>query len=175
MRPLALCLAACALVFSLAATAQQPAPAPRPAPDGWYALAPGEAALVFMLRSYGGDTVFDIRDASGKSVDRITLPERRTVLAQYRVAPGSYSVTIVGRELQAKARAGLFSAMGFAPTHIPAADGKPASIMPDFAPFAAFLAPAMEARIDPLVALGTTDFLPPKAIEATALDFHIVE
>jgi hypothetical protein len=166
-------LALFALIFAQGAEAQNAAPPV--AAEGWYALAPGESALVFMLRSYGGGTVFDVVDGTGRSIDRVTLPERRTILLQYRVSPGGYSVTILGRELKTNARAGLFAAMGFAPTHMPAADGKPASIMPDYAPFAAYTALSMESRIDPLVALGTTDFLPLKKIDATTLDFRVVE
>lgn len=160
-------LFAVAVIFSSGARAQNAAP------EGWYALAPGESALVFMLRSYGGDTVFDIVDETGKSIDRVTLPERRTILLQYRAAPGIYRASILGRELKANARPGLFTAMGFSPTHIPAADGKPASIMPDYAPFAIYTALSMEQRIAPLAALGTTDFLPPKKIEATTLEFRL--
>jgi hypothetical protein len=166
-------LAGFAVLFSTGGDAQNAAPPP--APEGWYELAKDESALVFMLRSYGGDTVFDVFDDNGKSIDRVTLPERRTILLQYRVTPGTYRATFLGRTLEAKARAGLFAVMGFAPTHVPAADGKPASIMPDYAPFAAYMALSMEQRIAPLVALGTTDFLPPKEIEATTLDFRIVE
>jgi hypothetical protein len=165
-------LAFLAVVFSTGIHAQDAAPPS--APEGWYRLAPGGSALVFMLRSYGGDTVFDVVDETGKSIDRVTLPERRTILLQYRVAPGRYRATFLGRTLEANARSGLFAAMGFAPTHIPPADGKPASIMPDYAPFAAYMALSMEQRIAPLVALGTTDFLPPKKIDATTLDFRVV-
>lgn len=173
MRLSSLILAFCALILPVAVNAQDTAPAG--APGGWYDLAKDQSALVFMLRSYGGDTVFDVVDEAGERIDRVTLPERRTILLQYRVEPGTYRATILGRTLEAKAKPGLFAAMGFSPTRIPAADGKPASIMPDYAPFAAYMALSMQQRIAPLVALGTTDFLPPKEIEATTLDFRIVE
>jgi hypothetical protein len=165
-------LAALAVVFSTGAGAQNAAPPA--APDGWFVLGKDESALVFMFRSYGGDTVFDVLDDSGKSIDRVTLPDRRTILLQYRVTPGIYRASFLDRTLEAKAMAGLFAAMGFAPTHLPAAGGKPASIMPDYAPFAAYMALSMEQRIAPLVALGTTDFLPPKKIDTKTLDFRIV-
>jgi hypothetical protein len=161
-----------AVLFSTGLDAQNAAPTT--APEGWYDLPAGEAALVFMLRSYGGDTVFDVVDAGGKSIDRVTLPERRTILLQYRVTPGTYHATFLGRTLEANARAGFFAAMGFAPTHVPAADGKPASITPDYAPFATYMAASMEQRIAPLAGLGTTDFLPPKKIDTPTLDFRVV-
>jgi hypothetical protein len=171
MRLLSFVLALCTLMAPAAMAAPDAPPA---APDGWFVLGKDESALVFMLRSYGGDTVFDVLDDSGKSIDRVTLPDRRTILLQYRVMPGTYRASFLDRTLEAKAMAGLFAAMGFAPTHLPAADGKPASIMPDYAPFAAYMALSMEQRIAPLVALGTTDFLPPKKIDTKTLDFRIV-
>lgn len=142
-------------------------------PEGWFSLAPEEAALVFMLRSYGGETRFDLVDAAGRTVDTLTLPDRRTVLAQYRVKPGSYSFRFFAKTLKVNARTGFFAAFGGAVTHVPASDGKGETIMPDYSPAANYTPLSMQQRVEPLVAYGPTDLLPPKELAAQALEFRM--
>ncbi len=143
-------------------------------PEGWFSLAPGEAGLVFMLRSYGGDTGFDLVDEAGATVDTVNLPDRRTVLAQYRVAPGSYAFRFFDKTVKVNARAGFFAAFGGAVTHIPASGGKGETIMPDYSQAANYTPLSMQQRVEPLAAYGATDLLPPKPIEVETLDFRLI-
>ena len=144
-------------------------------PANWFSLAPEEAGLVFMLRSYGGDTSFALVDETGSIVDEITLPKGRTVLPQYRVAPGSYHVRFFDHDVQVKARPGLFAAFGGAVTHRPASAGEAAAIVPDYAPVANYTPAAMEDRATPLAELGTTDFLPPKRLDARTFELRMTD
>jgi hypothetical protein len=144
-------------------------------PANWFALAPEEAGLVFMLRSHGGDTGFDLVDETGRVVDALTLPRERTVLAQYRVPAGSYVLRFFDREAKVKATPGFFAAFGGAVTHRAPDAEQVAPIVPDYAPFANYTPAAMEGRVTPLAALGTTNFLPPKRLDATTLELRLTD
>ena len=141
-------------------------------PDGWF-LDAEEAGMVFMLRNHGPDLSFDVVDEIGRTIDIVALPTGRTILPQYRVAPGKYEVRFLDQDEEVKARSGEFAAYGVAITELPAAGGKPAAMLPIYAPFANYTAVAMKQRVAPFVAMGTTDLLPPKALNATILEFRL--
>lgn len=142
-------------------------------PEGWFSLDAEEAGIVFMLRNHGPDLSFDVVDETGRTVDTVALPTGRTILPQYRVAPGKYEVRFLDQDEEVKARSGEFAAYGVAITELPASGGKPAAMLPIYAPFANYTAVAMEQRVAPLVAMGTTDLLPPKKMKAAALEFRL--
>ncbi len=143
-------------------------------PEGWFSLDADEAGIVFMLRNHGPDLSFDVVDESGRTVDIVALPTGRTILPQYRVAPGKYEVRFLDQDEDVKARSGLFAAYGVAITQIPATGNKPAAMLPIYAPFANYTAVAMEQRVAPFVAMGTTDLLPPKKVNAATLEFRLI-
>jgi hypothetical protein len=143
-------------------------------PDGWFSLETDQAGIVFLLRSYGGDTHFDIVDASGALVDTVDMPEGRTIIPQYRVSPGTYRVRLFDEVVELKTVAGQFAAFGVAVTHGKGEDGK-ATVWPSFSPVANYTPAAMEQRVTPLAALGSTDFLAPKPLDATAIEFRMVD
>jgi hypothetical protein len=142
-------------------------------PEGWFLLGAEEAGIVFMLRNQGPDLSFDVVDETGRTIDVVALPTGRTILPQYRIVPGQYRVRFLDRDEEVKARPGQFAAYGVAITLLPATGDKPASMLPIYAPFANYTAVAMEQRVAPLVAMGTTDLLPPKALNARTLEFRL--
>jgi hypothetical protein len=164
----------CLIAVTLSAHADNATPVAFP--DNWFVLASDEAGLVFMLRSYGGDTGFDLVDETGRVVDELSLPKERTILAQYRVPAGSYVIRFFDREAKVKATPGFFAAFGGAVTHGPStADGRPGNVVPDYAPFANYTPAAMQGRVTPLAELGTTDFLPPKRLDVTTLKLRLTD
>jgi hypothetical protein len=163
----------CLLTVSFSAPADDTAPFAFP--ENWFSLAPEEAGLVFMLRSYGDDTRFELVDESGRVVDELNLPKGRTVLPQYRLPPGGYLVQFFEHDMQVKAKPGLFAAFGGAVTHRPATAGQAEAIVPDYSPVANYTPAAMENRVTPLAKLGTTDFLPPKRLDATTLELRMTD
>lgn len=165
--------AACLLILSVSAHADDAAPVAFP--EGWFSLEPQDAGLVFMLRSYGDDTRFELVDESGRVVDELNLPKGRTVLPQYRLPPGGYLVRFFEHDMQVKAKPGLFAAFGGAVTHRPATAGQAEAIVPDYSPVANYTPAAMENRVTPLAKLGTTDFLPPKRLDATTLELRMTD
>jgi hypothetical protein len=142
-------------------------------PNGWFSLNAEEAGIVFMMRAYGADVSFDIIDETGRIIDHVALPNGRTVIAQYRVPPGTYRARFFDEDMEAKAAAGLFAALGVAVTHVPASAGKPEGVWPSYAPFANYTPAAMVQRVTPLAALGTTDFLPPEQFGSTTIEFRV--
>jgi hypothetical protein len=142
-------------------------------PEGWFSLGAEEAGIVFMLRNHGPAISFDVVDETGRTVDVVALPTGRTILPQYRVAPGKYQVRFLDQEEAVKAVPGQFAAYGVAIAELPATEGKPAAMLPMYAPFANYTAVAMEQRVAPFLAMGTTDLLPPKALSTTKLEFHL--
>jgi len=142
-------------------------------PEGWFSLDAEEAGVIFMLRNHGPDLSFDVVDETGRTVDVVALPTGRTILPQYRVAPGKYQVRFLDQDEEVKARSGEFAAYGVAITELPATGGKPAAMLPMYAPFANYTAVAMEQRVAPFVAMGTTDLLPPKEVNAATLEFRL--
>jgi hypothetical protein len=142
-------------------------------PEGWFSLGAEEAGVVFILRNHGPDLSFDVVDETGRTVDVVALPTGRTILPQYRVDPGQYRIKFLDQDEEVKARAGEFAAYGVAITMLPATGDKPAAMLPIAAPFANYTATAMEQRVTPLVAMGTTDLLPPKALNARTLEFRL--
>jgi len=102
MRRLALLIAASLLVPT--AYADEGGLGAAAIPGDWISLAKEEAAIVFLLRSYGADTSFDVVDGTGASLDEIDLPGGRTIILQYRVSPGQYSTRFFEKEAALEAR-----------------------------------------------------------------------
>ena len=46
-------------------------------------------------------------------------------------------------------------------------------MLPMYAPFANYTAVAMEQRVAPFLAMGTTDLLPPKKVNAATMEFRL--
>jgi len=142
-------------------------------PEGWFSLDAEEAGVIFMLPNHGRDLRFAAVDETRRTVHVVALPTGRTILPQYRVAPGKYQVRFLDQDEEVKARSGEFAAYGVAITELPATGGKPAAMLPMYAPFANYTAVAMEQRVAPFVAMGTTDLLPPKEVNAATLEFRL--
>jgi hypothetical protein len=142
-------------------------------PGDWISLAKDETAIVFLLRSYGADTSFDVVDETGASIDEIDLPEGRTIILQYRVSPGQYSSRFFEKETELKTRPGSFTAYGIAVTHLPLAENEVGTISASYSPVAIYTPVALEQRVAPLAALGTTDFLAPRRLEAKMFEFRL--
>jgi hypothetical protein len=168
-------VAVAASILMAAASAFADDAAPFAFPNGWFSLNAQEAGLVFMIRAYGADVAFDVVDEAGNVVEDVAIPAGRTVVSQYRVPPGAYRVRFFDEEVEVTTRAGQFAAYGVAVTLVPASEGKAAGVWPSYAPFANYTPEAMEQRVTPLAALGTTDFLLPKPLDAKTLEFHMAD